>query len=257
MTEDHALCFYQHAVRPAGGEILPHIHGCHELVYYLSGAGRAALENKEEPITPGFYQFVPSGVSHSEIHARETEVLFLGFSCPSEVPLPEPGLHADGRETPVLQWMRRIVSEAREQPALHREMTAALLAALLITIRRQGSSAPARSLQYAARFIRENYHQPLSLKSLAADCGYGYDYFQHQFKREMGLSPQQYLMHQRLENARRLLCTGAACTEAAYACGFSSAAQFSSLFRRAYGMPPRAFRAKEREEALLAAKRET
>lgn len=257
MTDGGALCFYQHAVRPAGGKIPPHTHGCHELVYYLSGAGQAVLKEREEPIAPGFFQFVPAGISHSETHTRETEVLFLGFTCLDESLLPEAGLHADGRDTPVLQWMRRIMTEAREQPALHREMVTALLTALLIILRRLRSAAPGRrSLQYAARFIRENYHQSFSLKGLAVDCGYGYDYFQHQFKRETGLSPQRYLMEQRLQNARRLLCAGASCTQAAYACGFSSAAQFSTLFRRAYGMSPREFRGKGWNTESVCPKRE-
>lgn len=248
------LCFYQHVLRPAGGEISPHSHGCHELVYYLSGAGTAALKGREETIVRGHYQFVPRGESHSEQHDQDTEVLFLGFHYLDDNLLPQPGIHADGRDAPVLKWMRRIVAEAREQPRLHQEMIGALLTALMVMIQRQQFPAVSRrSLQYAARFIRENYHESLSLKGLAADCGYRYDYFQHQFKREMGESPQQYLMRQRLENARRLLLGGNACSEAAYACGFSNAAQFSALFKRMYGLPPREYIRRAAEENLPAA----
>lgn len=243
MNEVCGLCFFQRVLRPAGQEILPHAHTCHELVYYVSGAGRARLGDGEGEIAPGRYQFVPAGTMHGETHEAEAEVMFLGFTCGDAALLPDPGVQEDGRDLPALYWVRRVMDEARAQPVLHREMISALLTALLITLRRKKSpAAPRRSLQYAARFIRENYHQPLSLKGLAADCGYGYDYFQHQFKRETGESPQRYLMRQRLENARRLLSSGVSCTAAAYACGFSNAAQFSALFKRAYGTPPRACR---------------
>ena len=88
----------------------------------------------------------------------------------------------------------------------------------------------------------------MSIRALAAICGWSYDHFQHVFRREIGLSPQQYLIRQRLQHAAEMLAQGAPCTEAAYACGFSSAAQFSTMFRRAYGLSPRQYAQGEKPE---------
>ena len=107
---------------------------------------------------------------------------------------------------------------------------------------------------YAAAYLRENFNQPVSMRALAAICGWSYDHFQHVFRREIGLSPQQYLIRQRLSRSAEMLREGSSCTDAAYACGFSSAAQFSTMFRRAYGVAPRDFaqgKEPENESALI------
>jgi AraC family transcriptional regulator len=55
----------------------------------------------------------------------------------------------------------------------------------------------------------------------------------------MGRAPHQYLLSQRLEQARRLLeLPGARLAEVAQRTGFADQAHFTRLFKRTYGLPP-------------------
>ena len=86
-------------------------------------------------------------------------------------------------------------------------------------------------------------NQKINFGQLAKISGYNYDYFRHIFKQRFGISPQDYLIEVRLENAKRLLKgTKLTCTEIAYNCGFSSSAQMSLLFKRKFGVSPLAYK---------------
>ena len=249
---DYRLEFFQHQPRFVGKDIKFHEHSCWELVYYEKGSGNLLMEGQTLSFSSGMYSLIAPGVAHEENYRQDCTVLFIGFTGSEH--LPPPGLYSD-RDGQILRWMRRIVEEARQQPQLHGEMESLLLGALAIALYRE-TAAPAgpRSSTYAAAYLRENFNQPVSMRALAAICGWSYDHFQHVFRREIGLSPQQYLIRQRLSRSAEMLREGSSCTDAAYACGFSSAAQFSTMFRRAYGVAPRDFaqgKEPENESALI------
>jgi len=68
-------------------------------------------------------------------------------------------------------------------------------------------------------------------------------HFHRAFTRAFGQTPHQYRNRLRLQRARRMLESGGlTVTEICGAVGFESAASFSSLFRRVFGIPPSAMR---------------
>ena len=117
---------------------------------------------------------------------------------------------------------------------------------LLLELRRLQQRTPRtrKSLDYAVHYLEENYCRRIRMQELAAEYGYGYDYFHHHFRAEVGCSPQQYLMRLRIQAAQALLRdsddTG---TQIAQQCGFYGSAQFSAQFRAACGCTPMAWRA--------------
>jgi len=63
--------------------------------------------------------------------------------------------------------------------------------------------------------------------------------FHRHFRAVALMSPQQYLKHIRLREARtRLLAGGEDVTSVGLAVGYDSASQFSREYKRAYGSPP-------------------
>jgi AraC-like DNA-binding protein len=68
-----------------------------------------------------------------------------------------------------------------------------------------------------------------------------------QFRRAFGVSPYRFQQMRRLEQARKLLATGARLADTAVDCGFSDQAHFTRQFQRAYGMSPGRWRALEHE----------
>jgi AraC-like DNA-binding protein len=88
-----------------------------------------------------------------------------------------------------------------------------------------------------------------TVRGMARRCGMGVTNFIHHSKQLVNMTPIQYLNHCRLTAAARLLRErpDRSVTQIALACGFASSQYFATLFRRQFGVTPRAFRS-ERDE---------
>lgn len=103
-------------------------------------------------------------------------------------------------------------------------------------------SVRACNLANAKRIIRRRLTEPtLTLLDVATECNLSLRYL-HKLFREDGRSMSEYLMTERLQYARDLLQrapTHMTVTDVCFASGFSNASQFSTVFRRAFGVCPR------------------
>jgi AraC family transcriptional regulator len=92
-------------------------------------------------------------------------------------------------------------------------------------------------------FLHAHAAEDLDLGTLARASCLSPFHFHRAFTRAFGKTPHQYRTDLRLAHARRLLETTAkTVTEIAGEVGFESAASFSLLFRRAFGVPPSGIR---------------
>lgn len=96
-------------------------------------------------------------------------------------------------------------------------------------------SAKRRSLE----LIDANLDSNLSVELLAREAGLSPAHFARAFKETMGIAPHQYLLHLRLERARRMLdAEDAVLADVALRAGFADQAHFTRFFKRAYGVTP-------------------
>ena len=100
--------------------------------------------------------------------------------------------------------------------------------------------------------ILQNYTDPrFELDAFIRTMPFHYDYLRKVFKKEMGLSPLEYMTGLRMKNAERLLSTawnsGYAISEVAQMSGYENALYFSRVFRKYYGCSPSQFLKKQRE----------
>ncbi|HWK26404.1 MAG TPA: AraC family transcriptional regulator [Solirubrobacter sp.] len=92
--------------------------------------------------------------------------------------------------------------------------------------------------------LPERAGEPWTLDALAAECGLRRTRFTHYCERITNRTPAAYLTAVRVERAARALAeTDASVTAVAHACGFASSQYFATVFRRALGVTPSAFRA--------------
>jgi AraC-like DNA-binding protein len=97
-----------------------------------------------------------------------------------------------------------------------------------------------RRVAGAISWIKEHYTEPLQIEALAKRVNMSASALHGHFKAVAGVSPIQYQKHLRLQEARRLLLSGATSAEAvAYEVGYASASQFSREYGRLFGQPPR------------------
>ncbi len=88
----------------------------------------------------------------------------------------------------------------------------------------------------------------MTIAELANHLGLNRMYFCTIFKKELKVSPYQYLAKYRLEKARKMLVTtDATVTEISLSCGFSSINTFSDSFKAETGWSPLQYRKAKRE----------
>jgi AraC family transcriptional regulator len=105
------------------------------------------------------------------------------------------------------------------------------------------SSFTRTQLQQAIDYIHTYLNRDLSLAELASVVNISPTYFASLFKQEMGISPHQYVIQQRVERAKVMLMkTDLAIADIALQVGFSSQSHLTQQFKRLTGMTPKQIR---------------
>ena len=92
-------------------------------------------------------------------------------------------------------------------------------------------------------YVQDHLNQDLSVLELARIAQMSSYYFGRLFKQSMNMTPYQYLIQCRLEEARRLLrTTDLPIAEIASRTGFSSHSHLTTLFKKQFSVTPSAYR---------------
>lgn len=104
------------------------------------------------------------------------------------------------------------------------------------------------SIARAQHYMEQHYMDNITV-SMLAELGYvSPSCFNRRFKKEVGITPIEYLIQIRIERAKILLRRKSIpVTEIAMRCGFSSNAYFSSCFQSRLGISPSEYREKYTE----------
>lgn len=101
---------------------------------------------------------------------------------------------------------------------------------------------------YAADFIRANY-ATAKISDVAKYVGLHRSYLTNLFKAKMGISPQEYLMQCKLQQACKLLEeTNNPIQEISRQIGYDNPLTFSKTFKSFYGVSPREYRQQKRSD---------
>lgn len=92
----------------------------------------------------------------------------------------------------------------------------------------------------AVRYMREHYTQPVSINQLAYDLNMSESNFCQYFKKVMSMTPNEYLLKIKLEEAVKML-EQKSVTETANSLGYENISYFISLFKKEYGLTPKQY----------------
>ncbi len=136
-----------------------------------------------------------------------------------------------------------------------RELVLAALGELIssyLIVYRDNSEYSEPVEQIRKLLIRDYANADLALDALLHSLPFNYDYLRKLFKKEVGVTPHEYLTQLRMKKAKTMLSamwtSDYSVAEIAALCGYDDALYFSRVFKKHYGCSPRAY-ARRREKA--------
>lgn len=113
------------------------------------------------------------------------------------------------------------------------------------------TALPAVMVESLDAYIRENCSDEISNTEIGAIFGYHPFYVSRVLKEKKGITLRQYIIAYRLKAAKRMLeLTKKSIAEIAEENGFTDASYFTKTFRQAFGMTPKEWRNKFKEEFI-------
>ncbi len=92
---------------------------------------------------------------------------------------------------------------------------------------------------FAVDYIRKNLHQKLSIENIAKLAYVSKSNFFRMFKDELGTSPNEFILQERINRAKELLKSKNSIKETAYQTGFSDTNYFTRVFKQLVGVTPK------------------
>lgn len=100
-----------------------------------------------------------------------------------------------------------------------------------------------KRIQLALEYISQNIMEPISLENLSKESCLSRDHFIKLFKQELGCTPGQFIIDQKLKKARLMLAAeNISIKEIAYSLGYDDYSYFIRLFRKHTSMTPHHYR---------------
>lgn len=263
-----------YCIREAGF-VMPafHCHTFYELFYVMRGKCRFTVEDKMYDLHEGDFLLIPPQVLHYTRYmfgsCQRYAVFFDRADLDQAVFDVMPGREDILKEVRILQvqefhreemeaLLSKMVLEERIEDERSPLLLSILLQELFIRCSRVCSfirDTPSdihttdRSILRAARYIGENYNRSIDTADIASAAGLSPNYLTKRFRAAAGIGLREYLIFIRLKHAAvELVSTNASITDIALQCGFSDGNYFKDVFKKKYGVSPRAYRKEKHEK---------
>lgn len=231
-------------IRSYRAEVDRHSHRYHQLVLPVRGSLEIEIGGRG-----GQVEAHRAAVIHaSEIHcfqARGTN-RFLVADLPLHVsdrlePLPA-FLALNGETLEYASLLARMLERPAKSDRLQ-QASCELLLELLSQYSNGLERSIDRRLLLAKTYLDEHFDQAIKLDQLCAIAHLSRRQLNTLFQRQLGCSPSDYLLQQRMNHARQLLInTEHSVQRIADQCGYQNLAAFSDRFRRHFGVAPSHYR---------------
>lgn len=103
--------------------------------------------------------------------------------------------------------------------------------------------APDKYVNACCEYVRVNLGRKITAHELCGIAMIEYSYLFRLFKRQLGISPGEYIINHKLEHAKKYLAeSDMTVAEVSAAVGYDDSSAFSRLFKRKYGVSPKQYR---------------
>ncbi|VBB05134.1 Hypothetical protein LUCI_0341 [Lucifera butyrica] len=211
-----------------------HVHDSGHLILPLQGTLNLQTDNQLIIVDSQHILFLPPVLEHSYFSKERNKFLvffipsYISYSCSNEVKFLD-----FNAQWYALRFL--MLSECQNK----KTNTTAIKQLLYYSFHLIQQSQEPPSLRY----LRENYHSHISLKTLAQLEHYQVNYYSQWFEKKVGTNVQTFIHKLRLEEAKRLLReTNFTILDIAQQVGYEYQASLTRLFKQYEGTTPRVYR---------------
>lgn len=242
-----------------------HTHLYTEMFYVTKGHGLLSLDNKNYPVKEDDLVIVNPLVSHTErgIENINFEYIVMGIEGVTFFSKEEDeeqgcsiaNYYEYKRE--VLFYLKTILMEVKARDAEYQSLCQNLLEVLLINLMRRANislkSSPVNKANkdcvYIEKYIDAHFKEDITLDTLSELTFLNKYHIVHAFKQYKGISPINYMIQKRIQEAKVLLSTtNLQISEISIIIGFTSQSYFAQAFKKATGISPIQFRKNHSEQ---------
>lgn len=236
------LMGYGCGVQNSDWQVKDHTPPSFSRVYFIdSGRVRYESGGTARPLHPSRLYIFPSFAPYTIEHDPNAPISCLWFHL-DLFPTLVPKL-VEIAPDEALQCLLRAARLEVNGPAPDAAYLTCLAEALSRQWEKQGFlSPPDPALAPVLRYMAENYPLALNIREISLHFGYAPEYFIRSFKRRMGITPHQYLIGCRMNQALLLLRGQTPIGDIAQKVGYTDGKSFSNAFQNRYGLSPSLYR---------------
>lgn len=213
----------------------------HWLLHYIvSGFGTFEYEGTTHKISPGeIFVIPPYEKTYYEADINKPwKYIWIGFTTEDSLPdcFYQPVIRCPGAGS-VFEEMFACKNMENGRSAYLSSCLWKLLGILL-----EQDRPSTDYVDKAIHYMHSGYGDGITIQEISARLNLDRSYFYTIFSQKMGVSPQEYLINLRLEKAAELMVTyHETPSTAAASVGYSDIYQFSKIFKKHFGMSPKAY----------------
>jgi AraC family transcriptional regulator len=241
-----------------------HRHQMHILTMVTSSTPiNQAIDGKSRRHLVGHHNafILPAGALHQCDWQRDIEFMFVGLAPHVFVQIGQELVNPDRIELiphfatiedPLLQGIlltlkQEMIANGLNTPLFVDQLKTTLVMHLLrsygvrrVEVATYSDGLPRYKLNQIIDYILAHLDQNLELEDLAQQVGMSQFYFSRLFKQSLGITPHQYVIQQRVEQAKQLIQKGQlSLVDVALECGFANQGHLNRHFKRLLGITPK------------------
>lgn len=206
------------------------------LHYVVSGKGYFRIKDREYTVTAGNIFVIPPFVEtyYEADSLNPWEYIWVGFTADNELDF----LFSDVMYMPQTHHIFEGMKKCRD---MNKGKTEFLCSKIwqLISMIYDHQNEIIDYIDKALNIINSEYTSDISVNNIADRIGLERTYFSNLFKKKIGLSPKQYLLKTRMEQAAIFLKDyGYSVSLTALSVGYSDVYTFSKMFKKYFGVSP-------------------
>lgn len=213
--------------------------------FILSGTGTLTTGGRTYHLLPMQMFIIRPHKAHTYTASLQTPWRYAWILFDADGPLPKI-LDTDVITAPAAAPLFESLAEIAAFSTGQKEALAAKIWELFSTLMRQAEQTQYAANPYVTRakqYIADNFSKHIKISDVAKHLGLDRSYFSFVFRRETGLSPQDFLTEFRLERAAQYLVSeNAGVTAAAEYAGYGDIVNFSRMFKKHFGISPSKYR---------------